>query len=375
MHKREGDKNERRKHWQNHPGITPQPKENLSRPVELSLDESAIRSSSRPAIPLAPDTAVELVVDDGDHFSAWGVSCDSDTAKEFIWLNRFSPDPSLFPFDLNEIWVLFDDYGGENNVSTGDTVALVVYQDTDGDPTNGAARLASFAETIRAVDGSAWSTYTLASPVYLSGPGDVIIAVINRYTQDCVSPETYPAAIDYTENQGRSWMGWWEGPVPNPADLPPSESFNQRMGNWMIRGYGETTAVKPTKLPVHSATPARTPTHTQTATQETSLGDSNLPYVVFIWPPTPKPTATLQLAFLYIDNQTGGQLCYEVVNSGIGERCFPEGKHFYGSFSPGIHEWKASASCGSDSGSKNFWEGESTHTFWCTNTALSGNDW
>jgi hypothetical protein len=142
----------------------------------------------------------------------------------------------------------------------------------------------------------------------------------------------------------------------------------------MIRGYGETTD-DPVETPVFSQTPTQQPTLTQTATQELGLGNGYLPYVVFIWPPTPAPTNTPQLTLLYVDNQTGGELCYEVLNTGIGEKCFPEGKHFYGSFAPGSHDWKASAPCGSDSGSKDFWEGESTHSFWCTTTNLSGGDW
>lgn len=356
------------------PGSTPQPKENMIRPVELRLDETPSQRSVRAALPLDTAAMVELVVDDGTHFSTWGVNCLSSTAKQIIWLNRFSPDPSSFPFNLNEIWVLFDDGGGENNVHSGDAIELVVYQDNDGDPTNGANRLASIVETVQATDGSTWSTYTLDDPVYFGSPGDVILAVVNRYTEDCVSPETYPAAIDYTVNQERSWMGWWEGPVPQEADLPPDDSFSQRLGNWMIRGYGETTD-DPVETPVFSQTPTQQPTLTQTATQELGLGNAYLPYVVFIWPPTPAPTNTPQLTLLYVDNQTGGELCYEVLNTGIGEKCFPEGKHFYGSFAPGSHDWKASAPCGSDSGSKDFWEGESTHSFWCTTTNLSGGDW
>jgi hypothetical protein len=352
------------------PGATPRARENFARPVELRLDERSSRDDAPQGIPFKASAAVDLVIDDGAHFSSWGVTCGGGTAKQFIWLNRFSPDPSLFPFNLNEIWVLFDDASGENNVQTGDAVELLVYRDEDSDPTNGATWLSSFDLTVQATDGVTWSTYSLSSPVYLGGAGDVILAVVDRYTQDCLSAETYPATIDYTVNQGRSWMGWWEGTVPDSADLPPGEAFYQRSGNWMIRGYGETTAVQPTTV-VKSATPTRTPT----ATPEPELGNAYLPFVLFVWPPTPEPTSTPQLAFLYVDNQTGGELCYEVLGTGIGEKCFPEGKHFYGSFAPGTYEWKASAGCGSDSGSKSFWEGESVHMFWCSANTLSGGDW
>jgi hypothetical protein len=62
----------------------------------------------------------------------------------------------------------------------------------------------------------------------------------------------WPAAIDLTASQGRSWAGWWDSsPPPDPATLPPP---NWTLidpyfpGNWMIRGYGHSGAVPPTDL-------------------------------------------------------------------------------------------------------------------------------
>jgi hypothetical protein len=350
----------------------------------LELDKNPPRHAFSPAGPLALADPVELVLDDGEHFSAWGVSCGTDAAKQFIWLNRFTPEAAVFPFYLNQIWVLFDDDGGENNVQPGDAVDLVVYQDGDAELANGAVWLSTFHESILSVDGLTWSTYMLTNPVYLSGPGDVLIAVINRYVEDCVSPETYPATIDYSTNQGRSWMGWWEGSVPDPAALPPGDSFSQRTGNWMIRGYGETTDIiptltatlgkTPTRMPTVTQTPRHSPTPTRTATQATFPGDAYLPYVIAIWPPEPTATATPQLAYVYVANNTGGQLCYEIIGTGIGEKCFPEGQHLYGSFRPGTYEYRATASCGSKQGTKDFRAGEYTHSFYCTHAALSGEE-
>lgn len=95
-------------------------------------------------------------------------------------------------------------------------------------------------------------------------------------------------------------------------------------------------------------------------------GEVNLPLVMRGWPP---PTPTPRPAIVNVDNDTGGQLCYEIMDTGIGEKCFPVGVYTYGSFPPGTYDWKASARCGTASGTRNFSAGEWTHHFWCTSSA------
>ncbi len=68
---------------------------------------------------------------------------------------------------------------------------------------------------------------------------------------------------------------------------------------------------------------------------------------------------------VYVQNDTGGKLCYEVYGTGIGERCFSSGRHFYGSFPSGTYRWHASARCGSASGSEYYPAREFVHRFWC----------
>ena len=203
--------------------------------------------------PPAPpsDGSVSLVTDDSINENHIGVNDGSDgVAIQFIWLNRFTPNPAGYPFTLNEIWVMFGDSTGITNVNVGDAIDLVVYEDADGDPANGATWLATFNETVQSMDGSTWSVYSLVSPVILNGPaGDVLIGAINRYTVSDVSPSSFPAALDTTEPQGLSWTGWWSADPPNPAILPPDDTFGTIesvtggaiTGNWLIRGYGETT--------------------------------------------------------------------------------------------------------------------------------------
>ncbi len=214
-----------------------------SRPVELKLD--AVSGTGVQSNPPVVDAPVSLVLDDGSPENFIGLSGEG-VGYQFLWLNRFTPNPADFPFDLAQIQVLF----GFTNVPLGGAADLVVYQDTDGDgdPSN-ATWLATYNVTIQAVDGETWSVYDLAAPLALSGPGDVLIGVINRYQVSGQSPADYPAAIDQAASQQRSWIGAWSTiDPPDPAVLPPDgqglwglvDGFDFP-GNWTVRGYGDTT--------------------------------------------------------------------------------------------------------------------------------------
>jgi hypothetical protein len=74
-------------------------------------------------------------------------------------------------------------------------------------------------------------------------------------------------------------------------------------------------------------------------------------------------------AYVYVQNDTGSQLCYEVYNTGIGQRCFASGTAFYGSFPSGTYSWRASASCGSISGTRYYAPGTVVHRFYCSAVA------
>ena len=97
-----------------------------------------------------------------------------------------------------------------------------------------------------------------------------------------------------------------------------------------------------------------------------------LPLVAKQSTPTPTPTATpIPDCRLYVQNDTGGELCYEVEGTGLGEKCYSSGIHHYGNFPPGSYRWRVSARCGSDSGTKNYSSSTYTHRFWCAGRAAS----
>jgi subtilisin family serine protease len=223
--------------------------EDEGRSVELTLGFVPASPAAREAtvIQQALDGAVSLEIDDGDAETSLGVtSGSSGVSFQFIWLNRFSPAVADFPLILEQIQVFFDGIG--QGASVGDAIDLVVYRDADGNPANGATWLATYSETVKAADGTNWSVYDLDPAVTISSPGDVLIGVINRYVSSSSTPANYPAALDESASQRRSWIGWWNGDPPDPAVLPPTSSFDLVddingsgvPGNWMIRGYGQT---------------------------------------------------------------------------------------------------------------------------------------
>jgi hypothetical protein len=204
------------------------------RPVTLSF--GAAGGASTETTPPVSNAPVQLVLDDGIVDNSIGIG----GTWEFVWVNRFTPAPADFPFNLNQVQIYFPTDG---NVNVGDDIIIVVYENTSGntDPAVGSNFLASFPATVQAT--GSWNVYDLASPVLFDGPGDVIIGAIAMTVPG--SPY-WPAAIDTTATQARSWAGWWlTSPPPNPPTLPADDSWGLIdgfgfPGNWMVRGYGET---------------------------------------------------------------------------------------------------------------------------------------
>ena len=221
------------------PGLQANPDPDAGRPVVLALPDGVDTISGG-----AP---VQLVLDDGVAEAAL-----SD-AGQFIWFNRFTPDPADFPFKLEEIQVVF----GSSLVNVGDAVDLVIFEDTDGDgdPGTGSVHLATFNEVIQFADDATFSVYSLATPVVLGGPGDVIIGVINRYSSEGLFD--FPARLDESSSAVRSWAAsYLAGDVPDPPFFPADEQWGTVdsfgfPGNWVVRGFG--TTLVPVEVPTFSS--------------------------------------------------------------------------------------------------------------------------
>jgi hypothetical protein len=180
-------------------------------------------------------------VDDGSMNDSLDINR-SSAAYQFIWLNRFTPPADAFPFQLKQISVIWP----TGQATVGSAVELAIYEDTDGDgnPIN-ATYLASYTVTVQTVDNTTWNTYILPQPVILSGPGDVLIGVIDRFVNNGSSAVAYPVALDTSTSQDRSWIGWWAADPPHPPVLPPNDTFSTidalgAPGNLMLRGSGDS---------------------------------------------------------------------------------------------------------------------------------------
>ncbi len=185
------------------------------------------------------DFPVELILDDNTAEGVFGLV--DASSRQFLWFNQFAVPPGP-GFSLAEIQVLFP---GGQDVQAGDTIQLVVYRDTDGDPTNGAELLQRIDETVQVVDGETFSRYPVSPPLSISAGGEVLIGVINRYYQTGIDPpDTLPAALDTSMSQSRSWLALWTGDPPEVPDLPADVAVvvldGNIAGNWMIRGFGNT---------------------------------------------------------------------------------------------------------------------------------------
>jgi hypothetical protein len=127
----------------------------------------------------------------------------------------------------------------------GSVYDVYVYSDPDGDPANGATYVdAATGQTVTELD--VFLTTTFETPFTIDTPGDVLIAVVNRTGTEAGA---FPAAIDETSgSNGRSWIGFYGGPVPDPPVFPAPANFGTvdsfgLPGNWLVRGTYRRFAV------------------------------------------------------------------------------------------------------------------------------------
>jgi hypothetical protein len=214
--------------------------------VELQPVSEAVRTPAEPPLPSFP---VQLVLDDNELEARVGVSDGSAHALQLLWFNRFSP---AVPVRLEEVWVLFP-FDPSGQLGPGSAIQLAVWEDLDGDPSNGADLLASWNETVQAADGVSFSIYTVTPPVVAGTDGaDVLIGVVNRYVTSGVTPSSSPAGVDTSTVSGRSWLGLWSTDPPDPPLLTtlPDQAYAPiddlgLPGTWMIRGFGSVAAQAP----------------------------------------------------------------------------------------------------------------------------------
>lgn len=182
-------------------------------------------------VPNTPRGSIDFTLDDGSAEDNIGLT----GGGEFVWFNQFTANPADLPFNLNTVEIFFSTTGA---INVGDALDIYVYTDADGDPTNGATFVGSaIGVSVQALD--AFSSYTLTPAIPITAAGDILIAVVNR---GMLADGQFPAAIDTTASQGRSWVGLYAASPTNPPVIPAEtmgtiDSFGFA-GNWLIRASG-----------------------------------------------------------------------------------------------------------------------------------------
>jgi hypothetical protein len=242
--------------------------------------------------PVAP---ISFILDDGtqENSVGWTNSTMNFTA---IWINRFSPAPSDFPIQLQQISIMWPN----NAALVGKNVALLVYRDADanGDPSNATKVAQINGQTISVADGVTFQNFPVN--VVVPGPGDIYIGFADTYNSGGVSPRTFPAPLDTTASQVRSWVSAMDDATdPDFDNLGNNDNLGTidtlsggaLAGNWVIRASGQTqagggTCPSPTSVP--SPTVGATATRTSTAVRtSTPVGTATSTRT-----PTSTPTAT-----------------------------------------------------------------------------------
>jgi subtilisin-like proprotein convertase family protein len=192
---------------------------------------------------------INLTVDDGVAEDSIGLTA----GGQFVWFNRFTPAAGDFPFTLDEIQLQTTSV---TNCAPTDLVDFYVYTDADGNPANGATFVGSL---LNQQLGTLDQFNSFPVNFNLTGPGDVLIAVVNR---GCTAAGAFPATIDTTASQVRSWIGLYAGSPANPPVFPaPTFGTIDSLGfagNWLIRGVGSQgggACSAPTDIPWLTVSP------------------------------------------------------------------------------------------------------------------------
>ena len=241
---------------------------------------------------------IDLILDDGSAENSIGLG----GGGQFVWLNRFSPNLDAFPFNLEQVSLLF---GSATNI--GDQIELVIWEDTDndGNPGTGASFLFSQNVTVQYNDLLTWNNYTLTQPVLLTGPGDVLIGVVNRSGYSGYSD--YPAVIDTTSSQNRSWIGnYTSGNPPNPPTLPADSLWGTIdsygfSGNLTLRGNGSAADVSWLSVsPITGTIPVGYYTTVDVDIDSTGLTTGNFGALLKINNTTPYGTVTIPVRLIVV---------------------------------------------------------------------------
>lgn len=217
------------------------------------LSNDTLSGTGKPA-----GSEVSLQIDQGLGHNVIGVG----PGHPILWLNRFTPAATDFPFTLREVSLQFigELNGGGHGAVIGEHFDVYVYQDDDDNPSNGAQLLGSVTGVaVDALD-DVLQTVEIPEGIEVAGPGDVLIAIAAR---DATGGS--PATGDEGPSVGRSWIAN-PSTIGSPPDLAATglvhveDALSTFSRNFVLRGRGERGAggicSAPSDVPWLSVSPA-----------------------------------------------------------------------------------------------------------------------
>ena len=291
--------------------------------IATSTNTSVAATSTATATGTVCSSGVNLVLDDGTIENSVGWS-NSTLSFAALWINRSSPLVTQFPMNLTQISIKWPN----SSALVGKTIALLVYVDADGDgdPAD-ATKIAQIGgQTISVADGTTFQNFPVN--VNIAGPGDVYYGFSDTYNSGGVSPRTFPAALDTTATQGRSYVAAQDDATdPDYNNLGNNDNLaviddlsgGALEGNWVIRASGTggscptntvTTTSTNTTLP---ATGTSTSTGTVATATGTSTNTAQPSSTVAGATTTPVATATATVCTINFPDNQPGDTFYEYI--------------------------------------------------------------
>jgi len=166
----------------------------------------------------------------------------------------------------------------------------------------------------------------------------------------CYPLATYLDPIDNSDGDGVYTLNWsWPSCAPSP-------SYYQLQGDTDSQfGSPDSFTESDTSFEAYSPTPGTYYWRVRAYISGTGWSE---------WSNVQSTQVTSSRAYVWVDNDTGGDLTVEIV--GIEKKSFSSGYHYWRSISPGRYTYNAWAWCGSGSWTEDFIAGENVLSFWCS---------
>jgi len=199
-----------------------------------------------------------FILDDGTYENSIGLT-NQVTNNSAVFLNRFTP--ATYPETIDIVQILWPTSTDALRNLVGDTVTILIYTDTDGDG-NAANAVLSYQESfvIGIQDGTTFENYDLTGNPTFAGPGDLYIGYRDDWNLGGATAANFPAALDQTASQGRSWVA---GNTATGVDVDINNLGANTLigivdnfglpGNWMIRAVGGVVYVPPVTQEIPTA--------------------------------------------------------------------------------------------------------------------------